>query len=46
MCATADQQPIVITEVMFDPQAPSSERNAEWFEVENVGQVAVDGLLL
>ncbi|HEY4607844.1 MAG TPA: lamin tail domain-containing protein, partial [Ilumatobacteraceae bacterium] len=42
LCATPDQQPIVITEVMFDPEAPSGERNAEWFEVENAGPVAVD----
>jgi len=41
-CASADQQPIVISEIMFDPEAPSSERNAEWFEVDNLGQTAVD----
>ena len=32
------QQPIVITEVMFDPETPDSERNSEWFEIANLGE--------
>ncbi|MBK5332632.1 MAG: lamin tail domain-containing protein [Ilumatobacteraceae bacterium] len=41
-CLTPGQQPIVITEVMFDPEAPATERNGEWFEVTNLGTTSVD----
>ena len=41
-CMTPGQQPIVITEVMFDPEVPSIERNGEWFEVANLGTTPVD----
>ncbi len=41
-CLAPDQQPIVITEVMFDPEASSTERNGEWFEVANLGTAPVD----
>ena len=41
-CLSPGQQPIVIDEVMFDPEVPASERNSEWFEVTNLGTVPVD----
>ena len=41
-CSPAGQQPIVITEIMFDPELPKSERNSEWFEIANLGEQAVD----
>jgi hypothetical protein len=41
-CVRPGQQPIVITEIMFDPELPASERNSEWFEVANLGEQAVD----
>ncbi len=41
-CLTPGQQPIAITEVMFDPEIPSSERNSEWFEITNLGTVPID----
>ena len=41
-CLSTGQQPIVIDEVMFDPEIPASERNSEWFEVTNLGADPVD----
>ncbi|HEX3090411.1 MAG TPA: lamin tail domain-containing protein, partial [Ilumatobacteraceae bacterium] len=41
-CLAPGQQPIVIDEVMFDPEGPASERNSEWFEVTNLGTDPVD----
>jgi hypothetical protein len=41
-CSRAGQQPIVITEIMFDPEIPKSERNSEWFEIANLGEQQVD----
>ena len=41
-CSRAGQQPIVITEIMFDPELPKSERNSEWFEIANLGEQPVD----
>jgi Lamin Tail Domain len=41
-CLAPGQQPIVIDEVMFDPETPASERNSEWFEVTNLGTAPVD----
>ncbi len=38
----AGQQPIVITEIMFDPEVPKSERSSEWFEIANLGEQPVD----
>jgi hypothetical protein len=33
---------VVVTEVMFDPETPSSERASEWFEIANVGTEPID----
>ncbi len=41
-CSRPGEQPIVITEIMFDPELPKSERNSEWFEIANLGEQAVD----
>ena len=39
---------VVITEVMFDPEQTSSERQGEWFEIANVGlePAVLDGFVL
>ena len=41
-CSQPGVQPIVITEIMFDPEAAKSERNSEWFELANLGEQTVD----
>ena len=41
-CSPTGQQPIVITEIMFDPELPKSERKSEWFEIANLGEQTVD----
>lgn len=41
-CTAAGTNPIVVTEVMFDPETPASERASEWFEIANLGTAAVD----
>ena len=41
-CVAPGTSPIVVTEVMFDPETPRSERASEWFEVANLGTVAID----
>lgn len=41
-CLAAGQAPIVITEVMADPETPPGERAAEWFEITNLGDAPVD----
>ena len=41
-CAAIGENPIVVTEVMFDPQTPRRERSAEWFEIVNLGGEPVD----
>ena len=41
-CLPAGTNPIVVTEIMFDPETPTSERASEWFEVANLGTAPVD----
>lgn len=41
-CVPANGQPIAVTEVMFDPETPASERASEWFEVANLGTEPAD----
>ncbi|HZI45654.1 MAG TPA: lamin tail domain-containing protein [Ilumatobacter sp.] len=41
-CVAPGTSPIVVTEVMFDPETPRSERASEWFEVANLGTDAID----
>lgn len=41
-CTAPGASPIVITEVMFDPETPTGERAAEWFELANLGDRSVD----
>jgi hypothetical protein len=41
-CVRPGKAAIVITEVMFDPEQPASERNSEWFEIANLGEEPVE----
>lgn len=41
-CTPPSYPDVVITEVMFDPERASSERQGEWFEIANVGTETAD----
>ncbi len=41
-CQAPGQHPLVVTEIMFDPEVPASERASEWIEISNLGEAPVD----
>ncbi len=47
-CDTVVLPDVIVTEIMFDPERTQSERQAEWFELANLGDtdVVLDGHLL